>query len=57
MEIKMTTANLVEFKTRREELERQAKNYRLVKSIQKNDSPVSRFVSSLGSVFTQLISQ
>ena len=52
----MITANLVEFKTRQEELERQAEKYRLVKSIQQKDSPLARIVSSLGSVFTQMIS-
>ena len=52
----MITANLVEFKTRQEELERQAEKFRLMKSIQKNDSPISRIVSNLGSVFTQMIS-
>jgi hypothetical protein len=52
----MFRANLIELKTRQNELIRQAENYRLVKSFEKTHSPVSRFVSNVGSLFIQLLS-
>ncbi len=52
----MYTANLVELKTRQNELIRQAENYRLVRSLEGTDSKVSRFVSTVGSIFIQLLS-
>lgn len=52
----MFRANLVEFKTRQNELQRQADNYRLVKSFEKTHSKVSRFISTVGSIFIQLLS-
>ncbi len=52
----MFTANLIEFKTRQNELIRQAENYRLMKSFEKTPSPFSRFVSTVGSVLFQVLS-
>ena len=52
----MITANLVEFKTRQNELYRQAENYRLVKSVEGIQSPFSKIVSILGSILSQLFS-
>jgi hypothetical protein len=46
----MFTANLNEYKTRQNELIRQAEHYRLVKSLQQEISPLSRFVKALGRV-------
>jgi hypothetical protein len=56
MENKMITDSLFEFKTRQNELHRQAEHYRLVKSFQQNNSLASRFVKAAESVFTLLIS-
>ncbi len=53
----MFTANLADHKIRHEELIRQAENYRLIKSIEKTSSPVFRFVSTVGKVIDQLLSQ
>jgi hypothetical protein len=44
----MFTTNLVEFKTRWNELHRQAENYRLVKSQKESYSLVSRVVITVG---------
>ncbi len=52
----MITANLVEFKTRQDELQRQAENYRLVKSFERTNSPISSFVSTVSSLLVQLLS-
>ena len=52
----MITANLIEFKTRQNELHRQAENYRLARSIEQAQSSVSRFMRTVGIVFTQLFS-
>lgn len=46
----MFTANLVELKTRQNELTRQAENYRLVKSVEQTNSLFSRFVIVIGKV-------
>ena len=52
----MITANLVEFKTRQDELQRQAENYRLMNSFERTNSPISSFVSTIGSLLVQLLS-
>ena len=52
----MITANIVEFKTKQDELHRQAENYRLVKSFEGTNSSLSSFVSTVGSLLVQLFS-
>ena len=49
----MFTTNLVEFHTRRTELHNQAENYRLVKSLEKPNPVLSRFVNALGRLLIQ----
>jgi hypothetical protein len=46
----MFTTNLAESKTRQNELQRQAENYRLVKSFEGTNSLASRFVTAVGRV-------
>ena len=52
----MYTTNLNEFNTQRDELLRQAENYRLMKSIENKNSSISTLISNIGKVFAQLIS-
>ena len=44
----MFTVNLVEFKTRQNELIRQAENYRLAKSFEDSNSLISRLFVGIG---------
>ncbi len=44
----MFTANLVELKTRQNELTRQAENYRLVKSVEQTNSLISWLFNGIG---------
>ena len=44
----MFTANLAEYKIKQNELHSQADNYRLVKSLEKNNPVVSRIANAIG---------
>ena len=44
----MVTANLAEYKIKQNELLRQADNFRLVKSVERNDPLVSRIANLIG---------
>ena len=46
----MFTTSFVEFKTRQNELIKQAENDRLVKSFQQTNTPVSRLLITIGKV-------
>jgi len=46
----MFTTNLAEFKTQQKELHQQAENYRLVRSLEQNNSLISRIVLAVGKV-------
>ena len=54
MENKMYTATLDEYKTKQDELFRQAEKYRLIQTIDKTNSPVSRLINTLRITINQL---
>lgn len=49
----MFTTNLIEFKTRRTELYKQADKYRLVRSLEKPNPVMSRIVNAVGRLLIQ----
>ncbi len=52
----MISANLVEFKTRQNELYREAENYRLMKTVEENQDRFPKMIKALGTAFTRLFS-
>ena len=54
MENKMYTATLDEYKTKQDELFRQAEKYRLIQTIDKTNTPVSRLINTLRITINQL---
>ena len=54
MENKMYTATLDEYKTKQDELFRQAEKYRLIQTIDKTNSPISRLINTLRITINQL---
>ena len=56
MENKMYTATLEEYKTKQDELFRQAEKYRLIQTIDKTNSPVSRLINTLRMTINHLLS-
>jgi len=50
----MYTATLDEYKTKQDELFRQAEKYRLIQTIDKTNSPVSRLINTLRITINQL---
>jgi hypothetical protein len=49
----MFTANLIEFQTQQIELHKQAENIRLVKSLQKHNAVISKFINAAGKMLVQ----